>query len=86
MVCVTLPYDEVQSKMHRNLVMASVLLSLMIAIVVISIVLTMKSTPNAMRLRTALMKQMEVTQQLERKSKNRSVNRKPQYPSLVSSH
>ncbi|XP_076892927.1 histidine kinase CKI1-like [Bidens hawaiensis] len=68
-----LPYDKVQSKIHRNLVMVSVLSSLMIVTIIISFMLTMKSTTNEMWLRTALMKQVEVTQQLERKSKNRSV-------------
>ncbi|XP_076957109.1 histidine kinase CKI1-like [Bidens hawaiensis] len=53
-----LPYDEVQSKMHWHLVMASVLSTLMVVIVVIFIAI------NEMCLRAALIKQKEATRQL----------------------
>ncbi|MFS8004165.1 putative histidine kinase [Helianthus anomalus] len=68
-----LPYDEVQSRMHRNLVIVSVLSSLMILVVAISMVLTVKLARKEMCLTAALVKQKEKTQQLERKSKNQSV-------------
>ncbi|KAI7728375.1 LOW QUALITY PROTEIN: hypothetical protein M8C21_005694, partial [Ambrosia artemisiifolia] len=68
-----LPYAEVQSRMHQNLIIMSVLSSLMIVTVVISIVLTMNLARKEMCLTAALVKQKEKTQQLERKSKNQSV-------------
>uniref|UniRef100_A0A251TGI5 histidine kinase n=1 Tax=Helianthus annuus TaxID=4232 RepID=A0A251TGI5_HELAN len=68
-----LPYDEVQSRMHWNLVIVSVLSSLMILAVAISMVLTLKLARKEMCLTAALVKQKEKTQQLERKSKNQSV-------------
>uniref|UniRef100_A0A251T306 histidine kinase n=1 Tax=Helianthus annuus TaxID=4232 RepID=A0A251T306_HELAN len=68
-----LPYDEVQSRMHWHIVLVSMLSSLMIVLVAILMVLTMKLARKEMCLTTALVKQKEKTQQLERKSKNQSV-------------
>ncbi|KAJ0540400.1 putative histidine kinase [Helianthus annuus] len=68
-----LPYDEVQSRMHWHIVLVSTLSSLMIVLVAILMVLTMKLARKEMCLTTALVKQKEKTQQLERKSKNQSV-------------
>ncbi|KAL8262223.1 hypothetical protein R6Q59_026272 [Mikania micrantha] len=68
-----LPYDDVQNRMHQNIVLVSILLSLMIVTVAISLVLTVKSSRTELRLRAALNKQKVATQQLERKSKNQSV-------------
>ncbi|KAK9067721.1 hypothetical protein SSX86_011832 [Deinandra increscens subsp. villosa] len=68
-----LPYNEVQRRMHLNLVFVLVLSSLMVLTVAISMALTVKSARKESRLRVALIKQKEATQQLERKSKNQSV-------------
>ncbi|KAI7728376.1 hypothetical protein M8C21_005695 [Ambrosia artemisiifolia] len=68
-----LPYAEVQSRMHQNLVIMSVLSSLMIVTVVITMVLTVNLARKETSLTAALVKQKEKTQQLERKSKNQSV-------------
>ncbi|KAK3020583.1 hypothetical protein RJ639_046933 [Escallonia herrerae] len=71
------PHKGLESLIHKNIKLAFVLLIVMIAAVVISIFAFMFSTVRAarreMHLCAALIKQMEVSQQAERKSMNKSI-------------
>ncbi|KAL4558906.1 hypothetical protein LXL04_037111 [Taraxacum kok-saghyz] len=75
-----LPYDgggESKSRMHRDMILALVVVSVMFVSDGISIfsfvVLTVRAARKEMCLRAALIKQKEATQQVERKSMNRSL-------------
>ncbi|KAI3749178.1 hypothetical protein L2E82_19785 [Cichorium intybus] len=77
-VCVlALPYDGVQTTMHKNVVFVVLLILVIYVTVAISIfnsvVSMMRAARKEMCLRAALIKQKEATQQAERKGKNQSL-------------
>ncbi|KAA8549091.1 hypothetical protein F0562_000775 [Nyssa sinensis] len=72
-----LPQKELESIVHKNIKFAFLLLVLMIGTMVISIIafvfLIVRAARREMHLCAALIKQMEATQQAERKSMNKSL-------------
>nr|GEU51538.1 histidine kinase CKI1-like [Tanacetum cinerariifolium] len=72
-----LPYDGVQSRMHKNIVFVMVLLLVMFVIVAVFIfhlaVLMARAARKEMCLKASLIRQKDATLQAERKSMNRSL-------------
>ncbi|KAL3537377.1 hypothetical protein ACH5RR_000743 [Cinchona calisaya] len=72
-----LPFDRLESSMHQYYKFAVVLLALIIAALAISnftfVFLTIRAAKREMYLCAALIKQLEATQQAERKSMNKSL-------------
>lgn len=71
------PTRGVESSAHKNSILTMILLVLMLAIIVVAvgafIIMILKSVQREMFLCAALIKQMESTQQAERKSMNKSL-------------